>query len=267
MDQQDFNFMKTFVAIMALLGASAVVFYFLANSMSDTTGAVEPGSPEFRALEERIAPVGSVVISGDEADTPAPAAAVAAPQDGASIVTASCAACHATGVMAAPRIGSKDDWNARLAASDFAGLVKTAIDGKGAMPARGGNAALSDDAIRMAVAHMLKESGIEVDAADAGGESAAAGTEPAAAEPVADGKAVYTKACFACHGTGAAGAPKVGDAADWGARNEQGMAILVKHAIDGFTGSKGLMPPKGGHPYLSDAEIESAIVYMVEQSQ
>jgi cytochrome c5 len=86
---------------------------------------------------------------------------------------------------------------------------------------------------------------------------------PAAAPAAAvDGEAVYKKACVTCHGTGLAGAPKLGDAADWGPRIAQGDALLFEHAIKGFTGKKGMMPPKGGFVTLTDDEIRAAIGYM-----
>ena len=87
-----------------------------------------------------------------------------------------------------------------------------------------------------------------------------AAAPPAAA---ADGKAVYQTACFACHGTGAAGAPKLDDKANWVPRIAQGEATLVQHAIGGINA----MPPKGGNMSLSDAEVEAAVVYMVNQAQ
>lgn len=96
-----------------------------------------------------------------------------------------------------------------------------------------------------------------------------AGAAPAAdAAPAAQsGKDVYGSACFACHGTGAAGAPKLGDKAAWSARIAQGMSVLADHAINGFTGSKGVMPAKGGNPALSDDAVKSAIEYMVAESK
>jgi cytochrome c5 len=80
------------------------------------------------------------------------------------------------------------------------------------------------------------------------------------------GQAVYTQTCVACHGTGLAGAPKIGDKADWGPRIAKGKASLYEHAIKGFTGSKGTMPPKGGSP-RPDSDIKAAVDYMVSQAK
>lgn len=81
------------------------------------------------------------------------------------------------------------------------------------------------------------------------------------------GKATYDKACFACHAMGIAGAPKLGDKDLWAPRIAQGLDVLKQHSIDGFTGSAGYMPPKGGRTDLSDDEVKAAVVYMVEQSK
>jgi len=75
-------------------------------------------------------------------------------------------------------------------------------------------------------------------------------------------KELYQGACAACHGTGAAGAPKLGDAAAWAPRLEQGLDTLVNHAING----KGAMPPRGGSQY-SDDQIRSIVEYILDESK
>ena len=82
-----------------------------------------------------------------------------------------------------------------------------------------------------------------------------------------DGEQVYSMACMACHGAGIAGAPRTGDIGAWSDRISAGMDVLFNHAINGFQGSKGMMPAKGGNPSLSDAEVQAAVEYMVAQSQ
>ena len=76
------------------------------------------------------------------------------------------------------------------------------------------------------------------------------------------GKALFNAACIACHGAGIAGAPKVGDKAGWAARIAQGNAVLYDHAIKGFQGKAGVMPPKGGSA-APDADVRAAVDYMV----
>jgi len=93
---------------------------------------------------------------------------------------------------------------------------------------------------------------------------------PASPEPVAtamSGPQVYNSACLACHGAGIGGAPVVGDSAQWVDRIAQGSDTLTAHAIQGYSGSAGYMPPKGGRMDLSDAEVEAAVDYMVSEVQ
>ncbi|MEC7816509.1 MAG: c-type cytochrome [Pseudomonadota bacterium] len=77
------------------------------------------------------------------------------------------------------------------------------------------------------------------------------------------GSEVYDAVCMACHTTGAAGAPKIGDAAAWSDRIGQGLETLVDHAINGI----GAMPAKGGCSSCPDEEIAAAVEYLVEESQ
>ena len=97
----------------------------------------------------------------------------------------------------------------------------------------------------------------------------AAAAEPAAA-PVAaklTGEQVYNAACLACHGAGVGGAPKFGDAGAWGPRVAQGKATLTQHALQGYQGKAGYMPPKGGRTDLSDQSVINAVDYIVAASQ
>ena len=94
---------------------------------------------------------------------PAPAAAPAAPaaaenELGKSVFGKTCAMCHAAGVAGAPKPGDKEDWGPRIAQGKDT-LYKHAIEGfngaKGAMPARGGNAKMSDEDVKAAVDYMV----------------------------------------------------------------------------------------------------------------
>jgi cytochrome c5 len=93
------------------------------------------------------------------------------------------------------------------------------------------------------------------------------GKTPAEIAAAPDGEQVYNKVCVACHGSGIAGAPKVGDRESWKPRIAKGIGSLANHAINGFTGETGVMPPKGGAVSLSDAEVEAAVRYMVMKSR
>lgn len=93
------------------------------------------------------------------------------------------------------------------------------------------------------------------------GEAAAA---PAAASSgPRSGSEVYDAACMACHTTGAAGAPVIGNADQWAPRIDKGMDTLIDHAINGFNA----MPAKGGCASCSDEEIVAAIEHIIDQSQ
>lgn len=81
------------------------------------------------------------------------------------------------------------------------------------------------------------------------------------------GKKVFGNVCSLCHASGAAGSPKPGDKADWGPRIAQGLDVLNKHAIEGFTGAKGQMPARGANAALTDDEVKAAVAYMVDQSR
>ena len=77
------------------------------------------------------------------------------------------------------------------------------------------------------------------------------------------GEEIYQTKCSVCHASGAAGAPKFGDAAAWEPRIGKGMDTLYTSAINGFLG----MPPKGLCMDCSDAELKDTVDYMVENSQ
>ena len=89
----------------------------------------------------------------------------------------------------------------------------------------------------------------------------AAAAAPAAAR---SGEAVYKSACFACHDTGAAGAPMLGNNDAWSSRVAQGFDVLLQHSIDGFQGSTGFMPARGTCGNCSDEELAKAVQYMLD---
>ncbi|MSQ71044.1 MAG: cytochrome c5 family protein [Betaproteobacteria bacterium] len=82
-----------------------------------------------------------------------------------------------------------------------------------------------------------------------------------------DGQQIYQASCVACHDAGIAGAPKLGDKGQWAKRIAKGADTLYASAVNGTQGSAGAMPAKGGNPALSDAEIKSAVDYMVLRSK
>ena len=99
--------------------------------------------------------------------------------------------------------------------------------------------------------------------------SALAPPAPAATTAAVDlpGEEVYTQICGACHTAGVAGAPKTGDKAAWAPRIAQGAETLNKHAIEGYQGKAGYMPPKGGRTDLTDQSVINAVEYLVSRAQ
>lgn len=212
-------------------------------------------------------------------------------QNGQAVYTAVCAACHATGAAGAPKVGEAGAWAARIA-QGYDTLVQHAVHGIRAMPAKGGNPDLDDVEVARAVAYMANQGGAkfkepEAPAAAAPAAAAAAASVPAApaaaapaaaapapapaAAPAAPapaaasadaGKTLYGSTCVACHGAGIAGAPKYGDKAAWAPRIAQGSNVLYDHALKGFQGKGGVMPPKGGSS-APDADVKAAVDYMV----
>jgi len=249
-------------------------------------------------MAENMEPVGQITVGEVASSEPAPDAGseeeqTAEPGSGASVYQSSCAACHASGVAGAPVLGDEGAWSDRVAQGTDT-LYQHAIEGfqgsAGMMPAKGGNPSLSDEEVKAAVDHMVAAvsdsaasdaSAAESEPADTGAADAEATDAEAADAEAADagaeaesgeaagvaGQEVYQSSCIACHASGVAGAPKLDDSADWAARIEQGMDTLYTHAIEGFQGEKGVMPPKGGNMSLSDAEVRAAVDYMVDQSR
>lgn len=79
--------------------------------------------------------------------------------------------------------------------------------------------------------------------------------------PMKNGDEVFKAQCAACHATGAAGAPKMGDAAAWAPRIKTGYEALLNSALKG----KGAMSPQGGGNFET-IEIGRALVYMANGS-
>ncbi len=92
--------------------------------------------------------------------------------------------------------------------------------------------------------------------------STEAAADTASTSQAIDSAALYQASCFACHGTGAAGSPVLGDKEAWAPRIAQSEATLIEHAINGFNA----MPPRGGS-MLKDDELKAIVAYMVENSQ
>lgn len=147
-------FFTTFTAVIGVLvGITVAIMYIAGWITPDTTDK----AIALKKIEERIAPVGKVVTDPAALLAAMPAAVARAPYSGAEVMAKVCAACHGSGVLGAPKTGDKGAWAKRMAAAGgLAGLVKSAIKGVNAMPARGGDASLSDAEVKAAVELMVK---------------------------------------------------------------------------------------------------------------
>ena len=162
------------IAIGVTIGAVALIIGIILMvqlAVGSYGGRSMKGDPTMsdKAVAQRLAPVAQVAV---DANAPAPAAAAAPPaapapapeaaavkvadagNSGKATFDSACTACHTAGVAGAPKFGDKAAWAPRLAQGKPA-LYNTALHGKGAMPAKGGNASLSDDAVKAAVDYML----------------------------------------------------------------------------------------------------------------
>ncbi len=365
-------------AVFIQLGLAALVgigFLFADKSAVHAT-AEKVTKPIVKAAQKVLAPVGKVEIKEEKV--------ASAARSGEEVYSAGCGTCHDNGVAGAPKLDDKADWETRLSGG-FTALVASAINGKGGMPARGGNPDNTDSEMELAVSHMIKKAGIELVAKSAASNAASPAPEskPAAAmkteeapkaeevkteeapkveeaviaetkaevsetveeakteavektEEVAQkvetaatevkdtveekvetavtevketveekvetvvteaketvtekveevktevaaavasttaavaavvdhskGEAVYKASCFACHDSGVAGSPKVGDKDAWTARIAAGNESMYSAAIKG----KGAMPAKGGNMSISDEDIKAAVDYMAANSK
>ena len=175
----------------------------------------------------------------------------------------------------------------------------------GMMPAKGGNTDLDDVEVQRAVVYMADAGGAKfpepalpaptaavaaapaapaapqadpavvaaIAAINAGGPApAGAATAVASAAPTAGGadndagKKLFGAVCTACHGMGIAGAPKFGDKAAWAPRIAEGLDTLYQHAINGYQGKNGVMPPKGGSG-APDDDVKAAVRYMADAAK
>ena len=161
---QHSSFIKTpqqLVVVLLLSFIVPIVSIILLVQLVTSRVHVDPGQFTPEAVAARIAPVGRVEVGsgGAQASTAKAGAAgqKAGPADGKSVYDKVCTACHAAGVAGAPKLGDKAAWAPRVK-SGIPGLMQSVVKGKGAMPPKAGNPALSDAEIRVAVEYMVSQS-------------------------------------------------------------------------------------------------------------
>jgi len=266
---------KQLIVVVVLAFAVPIAIIALVTQL--VTGRMKDAHESDARVLDRIKAVSTVAL----ADTSAPKGVLT----GEQVFEQVCKTCHEAGIAGAPKVGDKAAWSARIAQGEKT-VLQHAIAGfqgkTGVMPAKGGNADLTDVEVERAVVFMANKVGanwkepaasaavqlasaapIATAAAAPATGAAGAAAAPAAAAGKPDGKKIFTDTCSVCHGQGIAGAPKFGDKALWAPRVAQGVDVLYQHALNGFQGKGGLMPPKGGNTSLSDAEVKAAVDYMV----
>ncbi len=280
---------STIKQLILVIPGAILAFTLLISLIAKTSSVV--GTPEAEVpqavvaqVEENIKPVASVEVAVADAGPHVD-------KTGEEVVTAVCGMCHTAGLMNAPKIGDKGQWAPRIA-QGYDTLINHAINGIRSMPARGGNAALTDGEIANAVAYMADKGGANftppaqktaiTTAAPAGAKTAkndlvaaasqatkvvekkvdAAPVVAATASKGKSGQEVYKAVCAMCHSGGLMGAPKFADKEQWAPRIAQGHDTLVSHAVKGIR----MMPAKGGNADLSDVEVAGAVKYMANEA-
>lgn len=263
------------LSVLFLLVVGGAMYFIDINTNDLRTGKSRLDTTE--GVSSRIQPVAKFALSVvEEGDRPL--------KSGQEVYDMTCATCHAASVAGAPKFGDNAAWFPYIE-EGYEAMLKVALGGKGAMPAKGGNTALADIEVERAMVYMANAAGANFDlptgADDVVAESAAeqeqtAEAAPAAApaaagsdipaatpEQLANGKSLYDTTCFVCHTAGIAGAPKLGDSVAWAPYIETGLDTMLQIAITG----KGAMPPRGTAMTASDDDLRDAILYMIEDAR
>ena len=140
---------KQLIVVILLSFVVPIVGIILLVQLVMSRPAPDPNAMTDEAIAKRLQPVGRVEFGA--------ASAAAGSRTGEQAYKAVCTNCHQTGVAGAPKLGDKAAWAPHLM-HGTAGLLQSALKGKGAMPPKGGNPSLSDDDVRAAVEFMVSQS-------------------------------------------------------------------------------------------------------------
>ena len=147
------NFIIMLIAMSILAGILMVLASISASEVNDNLKA-EQDAERLPTVLEQIAPIGSVAVASENTSTESQVAEVL---DAETVYNGACVACHGAGIAGAPATGDASQWAARLAKGSET-LYSSAINGIGAMPAKGGQVNLSDEAVKAAVDFIIEAS-------------------------------------------------------------------------------------------------------------
>ena len=266
MNEEDRQFMSQFAIVVGALVVFAIVMFFIARYLMGVN-APAYGPLIARQQEQQLKPVGRVQ-TGKVKQPTAEASGGGTEEDATSMgeqtYTTVCSTCHDSGTAGAPMISDRGAWQARIAQGKQT-LYQHAISGFGAMPPKGGDPSLSNAQVQAAVDYIVAQVGGGAPEQPAAAQAQPAAGKQARAAPAIhatstpEGKSTYQIMCANCHDAGALGAPMITDPAAWQARLVKGKQALYGSAMSGI----GAMPPKGGHPLLSDNEIKAAVDHII----
>ncbi|QZA78752.1 c-type cytochrome [Deefgea tanakiae] len=235
------------IILTALIGVPLFAYLAIKLATSGMSTDVTSSTMTKEAVAARLQPVAVVkIVDGGPPGS----------KSGKAVYESVCMSCHDAGLAGAPKFADAGAWAGRIG-QGFETLVKHAIGGFNAMPAKGGAADLTDDEVKRAVAYMGNAAGAKFEEPKVAG--AAAG---GAIDPAVKGKEIYASVCMACHDSGVAGAPKFGDKAAWAPRLKDGVDSAIAIAVKGI----GAMPAKGGYSG-SDEEFKAAALYLINASK
>jgi cytochrome c5 len=166
-----------------------------------------------------------------------------------------CVLCHASGVDGAPRLGVKEDWQARLPMGEDT-LYKAVIEGPNHMYSKGNSPVESEGQIRSMIAYMMAS---VTDDDTRKLVDTASEEDKARHLRLVRGYKLYDLVCFNCHDTGEANAPRIGKPEDWSARKELGVDGLTSSVVNG----KGHMFMRAGTANHSEADYKTMVEYML----
>ena len=147
------NFIAMIIAMCILTGILMVLASIYSNEVNDNLKA-EQNAEKLPTVREQIAPIGAIAIGSASTAEEEQTAAVL---NGETVYNGACVACHGAGIAGAPATGDANQWSARLSKGAET-LYSNAINGIGAMPAKGGQVSLSDEAVKAAVDFIIEAS-------------------------------------------------------------------------------------------------------------